>query len=81
VLVLRDCTAFVSVGIVDMLRKASDLAKSMMSSRPRAAIDVTLVAPGLSREVPAAGGLTVMCGKTTAQVRLSDLVIVPAVPP
>src|SRR5262249_32170772 len=80
VLALRDCSPLVSVGIVDMLRKASDLAQSIDRSSDRV-VDVALVAPGRSRIVTMAGGVAVTCATTIARVRRSDLVVVPALDP
>src|SRR5207302_525984 len=46
VLALRDCTPLVSVGVLDMLRKASQLAESIPGVDRRPRLDATLVAPG-----------------------------------
>jgi transcriptional regulator GlxA family with amidase domain len=81
VLALRDCTPLVSVGIVDMLRKANDLAQSMPDGRARSSLKIMLVAPGRTRMVTMAGGIAVKCGATIAEVRRSDLVVVPAIDP
>lgn len=75
VLALRDCTALVSVGVVDMLRKASALAGGDRS------VDVALVAPGNSLTVSCGGDIPVRCSVRTADVKRSDLVVVPALDP
>jgi transcriptional regulator GlxA family with amidase domain len=80
VVVLRECTPLVPVGIVEMLRKASQVAASLPVARGRA-VDVTLVAPGRSLAVTCAGGLQLRCEVRAADVRRSDLVIVPALDP
>jgi transcriptional regulator GlxA family with amidase domain len=75
VLALRDCTAFVPIGIVDMLRKAA------MLPGARRAVEVVLVAPGGSPTVVGAGGIRIRCGQRLDETRDSDLVVVPAVDP
>src|SRR5262245_27610428 len=66
VLVLRDCTPIVSVGVVDLLRKASDLAAAMQGGRGRQPLDVTLVSATDRRLVHAAGGIELRCHSTVA---------------
>jgi transcriptional regulator GlxA family with amidase domain len=75
VLVLRDCTAFVPVGVVDMLRKAAALPGA------RRAIDSVLVAPGNSLTVTCAAGIPVRCAARLSEIGDSDLIVVPAVDP
>jgi len=63
-----------------MLRKAQLLAMQI-GTGGRPPLDVALVAPGPRRTVTLAGGLAIRCETTTALVRRSDLVIVPAIDP
>src|SRR5262249_40949106 len=79
--VLRDCTAFVPVGVVDLLRKAQVLAQACNLASSRPLLDVALVSPGKSPLVRAAGGLKICCAATLQQVRGSNLVVVPPVDP
>jgi transcriptional regulator GlxA family with amidase domain len=82
VLALRDCTAIVPVGMVEMLRKASALAAGLPGgAAPR--VEVALVAPstGRTRTVTCSGGLELRCAATLGEVRRSDLVVVPALDP
>ena len=72
---LRDSTALVPVGILDMLRKAAALATD------RQKIEVALVAPGPGLTVTCAGGIVLRCAVRIADVRASDLVVVPALDP
>src|ERR1700737_5091120 len=71
VLVLPDCTAFVPVGFVDLLRKSVALAASV-PGRPARAIDVTLVSAAGGREVIGAGGIRVKCDVRMTEVRKSE---------
>jgi transcriptional regulator GlxA family with amidase domain len=80
VVVLRDSTPFVPVGIVEMLRKASAVA-STLPGAPSGTVRVQLVAPGRSRTVACSGGLRLHCEESTATVRRSDLVVIPALDP
>jgi transcriptional regulator GlxA family with amidase domain len=74
VLALRDCTAIVSVGMLELLRKSLQL-----TPRPRQPVEVQLV--GAEREVVSAGGLVLRCDATLDKVHKSDLVIVPPLDP
>jgi len=80
VLVLRDCTPLVPVGIVEMLRKASEVAAGFPRARDRA-VDVRLVSAGRTSTVTCAGGMRLRCDETIRSVRRSDLVVVPALDP
>ena len=77
VVVLHDCTPFVPVGIAELLRKAQIVAADFPKAQGRP-IDVRLVSPGRSLTVTCAGKIRLRCGETTARVRRSSLVIVPA---
>lgn len=81
VLVLRDCTPIVSVGVVDLLRKASDLAATMPGTESPRAIEVTLVSATDRRLVRAAGGIELRCHRTVTDAGPADLVLVPALDP
>ena len=75
VLALRDCTAFVPIGIVDMLRKAA------MLPGARRAVETALIAPGGSLTVAGAAGIPIRCAARLADAGDADLVVVPAVDP
>lgn len=81
VLALHDSTALVPIGLVDMLRKATQLAASLPATRPRPALEPTLVACGSGRMVTGAGGVRIHCDATTRTVRRADVVLVPAIDP
>jgi transcriptional regulator GlxA family with amidase domain len=81
VLVLRDCTPIVPVGVVDLLRKASDLAATMPGGPDRDALDVTLVSATSRRLVRAAGGIELRCHSTVEDAGPADLVLAPALDP
>jgi transcriptional regulator GlxA family with amidase domain len=81
VLALHDSTALVPIGLVDMLRKATQLAASLPASRPRPTLEPTLVACGPGRIVVGAGGVRIHCDATTRSVRRADVVLVPAIDP
>ena len=81
VLVLRDCTTFVPIGYADMLRKSAALAATLPLPRPPPEVQVTLVSAGKTREVMGIGGIRIVCDAALAEVRKSDLVLVPAVDP
>jgi transcriptional regulator GlxA family with amidase domain len=76
--VLRDSTALVPIGVIDMLRKAGELAAAAGAAR---LVEAMLVAPGNALAVKCAGGLELRCAARIQQVRRSDLVIVPALDP
>lgn len=80
VVVLRDCTALVPVGIAELLRKAAAVAADFPGGATRA-IDVRLVSPGRSLTVTCANGMTLHCDALASAVRRSDLVVVPALDP
>jgi len=81
VLALRDSTALVPIGLMDMLRKAMEVAAMIPAARPRPILQPTLVACGPSVVVSGAGGLRVHCDTTVRSVRRSDVVLVPALDP
>jgi transcriptional regulator GlxA family with amidase domain len=81
VLVLRDCTTFVPVGLADLLRKSAALMRSMPGTTKRAPIDLALVSAAGERTVAGAGGVRIRCDATLREVRASDLVLVPALDP
>lgn len=80
VLVLPDCTAFVPVGIVDLLRKATALG-AQLPGPPVRALDIALTSPGPSFTVRCAGGIVLQCQARLADIRRSDLIVVPAIDP
>jgi transcriptional regulator GlxA family with amidase domain len=75
VLVLRDCTALVPVGVVDMLRKSAVLAGGARD------VTVSLVAAGGPLTVTGAGGIAIRCESRLDDVTDSDLIVVPALDP
>lgn len=79
VLALRDCTALVPIGLVDMLRKSADLAADMSNSAH--GLDITLVSATRERTIALAGGLRLECDAVLDEVTGSDLVLVPALDP
>jgi transcriptional regulator GlxA family with amidase domain len=81
VLALRDSTALVPIGLMDMLRKAGEVARMIPSARPRPILDTKLVACGPGPIVAGAGGLRVHCDATIRSVRRTDVVLVPALDP
>jgi transcriptional regulator GlxA family with amidase domain len=81
VLALRDSTALVPIGLMDMLRKAAEVARSIPSRRPRPVLDAKLVACGPGLLVAGAGGIRVHCDATIRSVRRADVVLVPALDP
>jgi transcriptional regulator GlxA family with amidase domain len=81
VLALHDSTAFVPIGLVDMLRKATHLAASMPSAQPRIVLEPVLVAGGRAPLVVGAGAVRIHCAATTRNVRRADIVLVPAIDP
>ncbi len=81
VLALRDSSALVPIGLVDLLRKASQLADSIPSARPRLRLETRLVACGSASLVVCSGGVRIHCDATTRGVRRSDVVLVPSLEP
>jgi transcriptional regulator GlxA family with amidase domain len=81
ILALRDSTALVPIGLVDMLRKAMEVAATIPAARPRPILEPTLIACGPGRLVSGAGGVRVHCDTTIRDVRRSDVVLVPALDP
>jgi transcriptional regulator GlxA family with amidase domain len=79
VLVLRDCTPLVPVGVADLLRKTTALVDPSRGGARR--VEVRIVAPGPSLDVECAGGLCLRGDARLEDVQRSDLVIVPAVDP
>ncbi len=80
VVVLRDCTPLVPVGIVEMLRKAAVVASDFPRA-PGRALDVRMVSPGPSLTVDCAGTMKLRCDVTTSDVRQSRLVVLSALDP
>jgi transcriptional regulator GlxA family with amidase domain len=80
VLVLRDCTAFVPVGLVELLRKSAALAATLPPAGRRG-LAIATVSPGQQKTVTGAGGLRLRCDASIAEVKKSDLVLVPALDP
>jgi transcriptional regulator GlxA family with amidase domain len=81
VLALHDSTALVPIGMIDMLRKATELAATLPTSGSRPKLQLRLVACGSRQVVVGAGGVRIHCDATTRSVRESDVVLVPALDP
>lgn len=83
IVVLRDCTPIVPVGMFDLLRKAGELAAMVPAARarPRRRLAVSLISAGDDRELSAAGGLAVRCAATLRTAGPCELAIVPALDP
>lgn len=81
VLVLSDCTTFVSIGFVDLLRKADALAASLPARSPRPRLEIITVSPTKQRTVLGAGGVRVECDALMREVKKCDWVLVPALDP
>lgn len=81
VLVLRDCTALVPIGFVDMLRKSAELALTLPGRRGRRGVEITLVSADTQRTVIGAGGVRLQCDAVIADAGPCDLVLVPALDP
>lgn len=81
ILALRDSTALVPIGLIDMLRKAMEVAATIPTARPRPILEPKLVAGGPGLLVSGAGGVRVHCDTTVRGVRRSDIVLVPALDP
>jgi transcriptional regulator GlxA family with amidase domain len=79
VLALADCTALVPVGVMDLLRKSSELAATMPGKRPR--LSAKLVSAGETTTVRAAGGLTLHGDATLRSAGSADVIVVPALDP
>ena len=79
VVALRDCTAFVPIGLMDMLRKSIELAAQLPGGGR--GLVATLVSATTDRTVELAGGVRVRCDATLGEVTEGDLVLVPAVDP
>ena len=80
VVVLRDCTPLVPIGVAEILRKAAVVARDLPGAPPRP-IEVRLVSPAAQLTVTCAGDLKLRCDETTRDVRRSHLVVVPALDP
>jgi transcriptional regulator GlxA family with amidase domain len=80
VLVLRDCTPLVPIGVAEMLRKAAVVARDLPGA-PARAIEVRLVSPTPQLTVACAADLRLRCDESTRDVRRSHLVVVPALDP
>src|SRR5882724_3405684 len=81
VLVLSDCTAFVPIGLADMLRKSAALASSLPGAKSRNQLEIALVSATKDRNVTCAGGVRLRCDAALRDVKRSDLVLVPALEP
>ncbi|MGE0400778.1 MAG: GlxA family transcriptional regulator [Kofleriaceae bacterium] len=81
VLALRECAPIVPVGMMDLLRKSIELAATVPASRPRRAIQLSLIAAGTKRDVACANGLVIRADRTLANAGPADVVIVPALDP
>jgi transcriptional regulator GlxA family with amidase domain len=79
VLALRDCTALVPVGIMDLLRKSGELAARHQG--PSRQLAPKLVSAGKQRTIRGAGGVTLRCDSTLRDAGPADLVVVPALDP
>jgi transcriptional regulator GlxA family with amidase domain len=81
ILVLRDCTPMVPVGMADMFRKVMGLAGWVPGLKVRDDVEVSLVSAGKETAITAAGGIRLTCDATLKDVKRSDLVLVPALDP
>jgi transcriptional regulator GlxA family with amidase domain len=79
VLALADCTAFVPVGVIDLLRKSIDLAATMSGNQPN--VVVKMVSAGEQAAVRAAGGLSLRCDAALRTAGPADVIVVPALDP
>jgi len=79
VLALPECTTFVPVGMIELLRKSIELASATPGLRVRRPVELRLVAP--ARTITGAGGLTLSSDATLADAGPCDLVIAPALDP
>jgi transcriptional regulator GlxA family with amidase domain len=78
ILVFPNSTPIVPVGLMDLLRKASQLARAMGATRE---IDVSFVAAAARRNVKAAGDLALRCHYTLADAPRADVVVVSPLDP
>jgi transcriptional regulator GlxA family with amidase domain len=81
ILVLRDCTPMVPVGMADMLRKTAELPAWVPGIEVRDDVEVTLVSAAKELTITAAGGIRITCDATLKEVRRSDLILVPSLDP
>ncbi|MFN0250534.1 MAG: GlxA family transcriptional regulator [Kofleriaceae bacterium] len=81
VLALHQCAPIVPIGMLDLLRKSIELAATLPVSRPRRAIELSLIAGGTKRDVVCSNGLVVRADRTLADAGPADLVVVPALDP
>jgi transcriptional regulator GlxA family with amidase domain len=79
VLVLADCTPFVPVGIIELLRKSVELAAIHPGRAPK--LKLKLVSAGSQKTVRAAGGLALRCEATLRTAGPADVIVVPALDP
>jgi transcriptional regulator GlxA family with amidase domain len=79
VLALRNCTALVPVGIIDLLRKSAELAARHPGRSPE--LVLKLVSAGKQRMVRGAGGVTLRCDATLKDAGPAELIVVPALDP
>lgn len=79
VLALNDCTSFVPVGIMDLLRKSLELRATLPGPVPR--LQLQLVSAGARPSIRGAGGVGLRCNATLGDAGRADLVVVPAVDP
>src|SRR5262249_57602073 len=75
VLALVDCTAFVPVGVMDLLRKSVELAATMPGPHPD--VVVKLVSAGDRVLVNGAGGLGLRCGSTLPNPGPAQVIFLP----
>lgn len=81
VLALHECAPIVPVGMMDLLRKSIELSATVPASRPRRAVQLSLIAPGAKRDVVCANGLVVRADRTLANAGPADVIVVPALDP
>lgn len=80
-LVLRDCTALVPVGMFDLLRKSAELSEAMPGATSRRRLKVSLVSATGALTVRCAGGVGVRCDAILSACTPGDLIVVPALDP
>jgi transcriptional regulator GlxA family with amidase domain len=79
VLALVDCTPFVPVGLLDLLRKSIDLDAMQPGRLP--SVKLKLVSASGQSRLRAAGGLELRCDATLRTAGRADVVVVPALDP
>lgn len=81
VVALRDCTPFVPIGIVELLRKSIELAAQAPDAGHRRAVEVTLVAAGDRPVLRAQGDIELRCASSLRDAGPADVVVVSALDP